>query len=146
MWGPTPTPLPVPTALPAPTLAPTVPPAPTEAPTEAPAAPGNVQIGYIYYDGQVPRVESDEYAVIKNVGGSPVNLAGWRLNADDEGQDFWFPDFVLEPGQECRVYTNEQHSESCGFSFGSGSALWANAGECGHLYDASGAEVSTYCY
>ena len=36
-------------------------------------------------------MESDEYAVIANVGGSPVNLGGWRLNADDTGQDFWFP-------------------------------------------------------
>jgi hypothetical protein len=33
----------------------------------------------------VPNVEGDEYAVIKNTSGSPVNLAGWRLNAGDEG-------------------------------------------------------------
>ena len=91
-------------------------------------------------------MESDEYATIKNVGGAPVNLSGWRLNADDPGQDFWFPDFVLQPGQECRVYTNEVHPEWCGFNFGSGSALWANAGECGHLFDSAGVEVSTYCY
>ena len=47
---------------------------------------------------------------------------------------------------KCRVYTNEHHPESCGFSFGSGSAIWNNKGDYGHLYDASGAEVSTYCY
>jgi hypothetical protein len=106
-----------------------------------------VQITYIYYDGQVKQVESDEYAVIKDIGGSPVNLHGWHLNADDPGQDFWFPDFVLQPGQECRVYTDEDHPESCGFNFHcSSSAIWANKGECGHLYDPSGAEVSTYCY
>jgi len=121
------------------------PPSPSPPPTAAPS-PGPVVIAYIYYDGQVPRVESDEYATIKNVGGSAVNLAGWRLNADDPGQDFYFPDFWLQPGQECRVYTNESHPEWCGFSFGSGSALWANAGECGHLFDSSGTEVSTYCY
>jgi hypothetical protein len=68
------------------------------------------------------------------------------LNADDTGQDFFFSDFVLQPGQSCRIYTNEHHPESGGFSFGSGKALWANSGECGHLFDASGAEVSTYCY
>jgi micrococcal nuclease len=120
---------------------------PTSVPlAEAPAAPGDVQITYIYYDGQVYRVESDEYAVIKNVGGSPVNLAGWRLNADDPGQDFGFPDFVLQPGQECRVYTNEGHPEWCGFNFHIGSAIWNNDGDCGHLYNPSGAEVSTYCY
>ena len=107
---------------------------------------GNVVIKHINYDGQVPRVESDEYAEIRNEGGAPVNLKGWRLNADDRGQDFWFPDFVLQPGQSCRVYTNEHHPESGGFSFGSGRAIWANKGECGHLFDATGAEVSTYCY
>jgi hypothetical protein len=90
--------------------------------------------------------ESDEYAIIKNTGGSAVNLGGWRLNAGDEGQDFWFPGFELGPGQECRVYTNESHPESGGFSFGSGSALWNNKGDCGHLYNADGVEVSTYCY
>jgi hypothetical protein len=71
----------------------------------------------------------------------------WHLKADDLGQDFWFPDFVLQPGHECRVYTNEDYPESCGFNFHyTDSALWANSGECGHLYDPSGAEVSTYCY
>ena len=91
-------------------------------------------------------MESDEYAVVRNNGGSAVHLGGWRLNAGNPGQDFWFPGVELQPGQECRVYTNEGHPESCGFSFGRGSAIWANSGECGHLYNASGAEVSTYCY
>jgi hypothetical protein len=45
------------------------------------------------------------------------------------------------------VYTNEHNLEWCGFSFGNGQALWNNSDkECGHLYDASGIEVSTYCY
>jgi endonuclease YncB( thermonuclease family) len=160
LWGPTPTPLPRPTATPIPptttqvpatespqpTPVPTQPPAPTVAPTEAPPAQGDVRISYIYYDGQVARVESDEYAVIKNMGGSPVNVGGWRLNAGNPGQDFVFPSFELQPEQECRVYTNEYHPETCGFSFGCGQALWRNSGDCGYLYDASGAEVATYCY
>jgi hypothetical protein len=143
---------PPPTEPPQPTAVPTEPPQPTDlplptvSPAEAPTAPGDVEITYIYYNGQVPRVESDEYAVIKNAGGSPINLGGWRLNAGNPGQDFGFPDFMLQPGQECRVYTNEHHPEWCGFSFGKNEALWLNKGDCGHLYDASGAEVSTYCY
>lgn len=162
LWGPTPVATAVPpTATPFPPTYTPIPPTPTPVPpTPAPGSPtavpptpvptgsssGDVRITFIYYDGQVPQVESDEYAAITNMGGHPVNLAGWRLNADDAGQDFYFPDFVLQPGQECRVYTNEYHPEWCGFSFGSGSALWANSGECGHLFDASGVEVSTYCY
>jgi hypothetical protein len=168
LWAPTPAPSPIPTSptqAPAPTEtppptatqpAPTQPPAtpsavppPTEPPptaTEPPAAPGAVVISHIYYDGQVPQVESDEYAEITNQGSSPADLGGWRLNAGAQGQDFWFPSFQLRPGQSCRVYTNEHHPETCGFSFSSGQALWKNSGDCGHLYDGSGAEVSTYCY
>ncbi len=132
-------PPPQPTNVPQPTEAPQ----PTDIP---PAAPGNVVISSIYYDGQVARVESDEYAEITNQGGTVVNLAGWRLNADDDGQDFWFPDFELQPGQSCRVYTNENHPETCGFSFNSGKAIWRNDGECGHLFDNTGAEVSSRCF
>lgn len=118
-------------------------PQPTEAP---PPAPGAVRITYIFYNGIVYRVESDEYAQITNQGGSPINLAGWHLYAGDPGQDFWFPSFDLQPGQVCRVYTNEIHPETCGFSFGRGSAIWNNDGDCGYLYDAAGQEVSRYCY
>jgi endonuclease YncB( thermonuclease family) len=155
LWGPTATPLPAsptpipPTATPAPptsappTATPQVQPTITQPPQ---AAPGKVEITYIFYDGVVKRVESDEYAVIKNVGGSPINLGGWRLNAGDEGQDFIFPNFELQPGQACRVYTNEHHPETCGFSFGIGHAIWNNKGNCGYLYDSTGAEVSSYCY
>lgn len=144
LWGPTPTAVAA-APTPEPTAAAPIVPQPTATQPAEPAA-GAVKIVRIFYDGVVPTDESDEYAVIKNVGGSPINLAGWRLNADDEGQDFWFPDVVLQPGQECRVYTNEYHPESCGFTFGNGNPIWANGGECGHLYDNTGAEVSQYCY
>ena len=152
----TPSPVPVVTALPtaipvattttvaaAPTPEPTQPPAPT--PT-APPVPGAVVISYVFYDGQAGSTESDEYAEITNQGGSPVNLGGWHLNAGDPGQDFWFPAFELAPGQSCRVYTNEDHPETCGFSFDYGRAIWANIGECGYLFDQNGNEVSRYCY
>jgi competence protein ComEC len=118
---------------------------PVPQPTPTPEL-SSVEITGIFYDGVVPYVESDEYAAIKNTGSSPVSLSGWRLNAGDPGQDFWFPDLVMQPGQECRVYTNEAHPEWCGFSFGSASALWSNSGDCGYLYDGADDLVSTYCY
>jgi hypothetical protein len=113
---------------------------------QPPPGSGQVEIVYIYYDGQVPAAESDEYALIRNTGSVAVNLAGWRLNAGDPRQDFFFPDFTMQPGQECRVYTDQDHPEYCGFSFGSGRALWNNKGDCGYLFDANAAIVSTYCY
>jgi endonuclease YncB( thermonuclease family) len=149
-----PTPQPPPTSVPTvppPTVAPptalpppTAPPAP---PTAAPVAGGGgVQIIAVYADGVNGRSEPDEYCEIKNTGSESTNLAGWRLNAGAQGQDFTFPAYVLAPGQTCRVYTNETHSESGGLSFASGRALWSNAGDCGYLYDASGQQVSAHCY
>jgi micrococcal nuclease len=123
-------------------------PAPTDA-AQVPAAGGSdVVISDIFFDGVVPRVESDEHAVITNRGTEPVNLAGWRLNADDDfpNQNFVFPDIMLAPGESCHIYTNQDGAQPCHFSFGSGNAVWANDGECGHLFDSSGVEVSTLCY
>ena len=133
----------VPPTEPPATVAPTEPPLPTAPPV---AAPGDVVISSIRYDGDVPQVESDEYAVITNRGAAVVNLSGWRLNAGEPDQNFGFPSFDLQPGQSCRVYTNEVHPDTCGFSFGRGDAIWRNSGDCGTLHDASGAEVSRYCW
>jgi endonuclease YncB( thermonuclease family) len=111
------------------------------------ATPGSsVVIANVHYDGQIDPGEPDEYAVIQNAGSTAVNLAGWRLNAGAPGQDFRFPEFLLAPGQACRVYTGEVHPEHCGFSFESDQALWSNDGDCGFLYDASGVAVSRLCY
>ncbi len=112
----------------------------------SPSSAGQVVIESVFYDGLVSRVESDEYAVIANQGGAPVNLQGWRLNAGSDGQDFRFPALDLAPGEQVRVYTNEVHPETGGLSFGSGQAIWNNGGDCGYLYDAGGVEVSRYCY
>ena len=135
-----------------PTAAPTQPPvaSATQAPaatlTAAVLAPGDVVISYIFFNGVVAQVESDEYAEITNRGGTPVNIGGWRLNAGEPDQNFTFPSFDLQPGQSCRVYTNELHPESCGFTFGRNDAIWRNSGDCGALFDTSGAEVSRYCF
>jgi len=140
-------------ALPTSTLAPVLPtntsapvvPSDTPVPTAAP--PGDVRIIGIHADGDVPQVESDEWVAVQNVGGTAIDIGGWRINAGDPGQDFTFPGgFVLQPGGACRVYTNESHPETCGLSFGNGRAIWANSGDCGFLYRQDGSEASRYCY
>jgi micrococcal nuclease len=140
LWGPPcngvttapaqPTPKPNPTPRP-----------PTPAP---PTGNAKVIIASIYYDGQEPRSEGDEYIVIKNNGSSAVNLQGYSINAGDPGQDFTFPSFVLNPGASVRVYTNRDIAGS--FSFNRGSAIWSNDGDCGYLFDPNGNQVSEYCY
>ena len=105
-----------------------------------------VIISEIFFDGQVPQVESDEYVEFKNTGQSMVDLTGWQLQAGRSGSSYTFEGLVLKPGQSCRIYTNEIHPETCGLSFGSKRPLWRNAGDCGFLYNAEKEVVSNACY
>jgi len=105
---------------------------------------GNVQIIYIYYDGEAPN-EADEYVEIKNVGSTSVQIQNWALS-DEAFHIFTFPQFVMVPNQICRIYTNETHSEYCGFNYHSGSAIWNNSGDCGYLRNSSDVLKSQYCY
>jgi len=118
----------------------------TAPPSSDTSAAPNIIIQEVFYDGDVSNVESDEYAVIANTGTALANLQGWTLSAGTLDQVFTFPALELQSGQTCRVYTNEIHPDSCGLSFGSGSALWNNRGDCGYLYKPDGSHVNTYCY
>lgn len=75
------------------------------------AGPGKIEFTTIFCDGVEPRFEGDEYAEIKNTGGLSINHSGWRLNASDPGQNFYFPNYTIAAGQTCRIYTDEYHSE-----------------------------------
>jgi hypothetical protein len=128
-------------AAPQPTAAPKP---PTPAPAPAPAGSGKVIISSIFYDGAESRTEGDEYVVVKNTGAGAVDLAGYRINAGDPGQNFTFPSHVLQPGAEVRVYTNRSIPGS--YSFGRESAIWNNGGDCGYLFNPQGEQVDEYCY
>jgi len=122
-------------------------PTPTTKPEESDGH-SDVRISKIYYDGQVPRVESDEYVEIKNYGDVTVNLDGWVLKDISDGKPtFTFPSYDLEPGEVVRVYTNETHAEYGGFSFGSETAVWANSNpDTAGLYNPNGELVSQKSY
>ena len=107
-----------------------------------------VHVTNIFYDGLVPRTESDEYVEIKNFGDEPQDLTGWVLKDAAEGYpSFTFPHYILEPGATIRVYTNEIHPEWGGFSFGYGRAIWNNKmPDTAALYNAEGQEVSEGSY
>lgn len=112
----------------------------------APTAPA-VAITHVHARGEVRRVQSDEYVEVTNRGVRPQDVSGWRLAAGDPRQSFAFPPHtVLAPGQAVRVYTDEVHPESGGFSFGIGRAIWADAGDIARLFDARGDLVSELGY
>ena len=108
----------------------------------------NIQITYIFYDGLVPNVESDEYVEITNLGDQPQELAGCVLRDISDGYpSFTFPSYILTPGKSIRVYTNEYHPEWGGFSFEYSQPIWNNSEpDVAVLYDNQGNEVSQKSY
>ena len=123
--------------------------APLPSPTPTPPTEvSDVEITYIFYDGLVPRVESDEYVEITNLGDQPQDLAGCVLIDESEGYpSFTFPSYILAPGRSTRVYTNEDHPEWGGFSFEYPKAVWNNTEpDVAVLYDSQGKEVSRRSY
>jgi phosphatidylserine/phosphatidylglycerophosphate/cardiolipin synthase-like enzyme len=123
--------------VPAPTLDPT--------PTSHPPFTGNVVITGVFYDGVKASAEPDEYVEIRNDDTVTIDLRNWTLR-DEASHVFTFPFHLMQPGKVCRIYTNEDHPEWCGFNYGSSSAIWNNGGDCADLRDMTGNTVDSYCY
>ena len=169
---PVPTPAPQPTpapvspvdVTPVPTPAPVSPvdvtPVPTPAPQPTPAtlvtdseeftitATTNVTISKLVYKGAVKRTQADEYIEISNLGNSPANISEWKITSAASSKQFltFPPGTILEGGKSFRIYTNEVHPETGGFSFGSKTAIWNDAGDEAKLFDTAGSNVSTLAY
>lgn len=116
---------------------------PTMAPTAVSVTTGDIAIVAILYDGE-GRAEGNEYVEIRNDDSEPVQLRGWTL-ADEERHVFTFPAYLVQPGESCRVYTNEAHPEWGALSFESGSAIWNNGGDVATLRDGQSAVIDR-CY
>ena len=115
------------------------------------AAGAGVTISDIHYDGAVPKTESDEYVVITNNSNSPpLDISGYYIyvaTSGTQGPTFYFPKGTLiKSKQSVRIYTNEIHKETGGYSFGSGKAIWSNNGGLGVLKDAKGKKLGEYKY
>ncbi|MDZ8183678.1 MAG: lamin tail domain-containing protein [Nostoc sp. ChiSLP02] len=107
-----------------------------------------IEITNIVYKNQVKRTQSDEYVEITNKEKTAIDVSGWQI-ASGVGRNkaFTFPQGTkLAPGQSVRVYTNEVHPESGGFSCGSGVSLWKDSGDEGRLLDTQGNVVSGLAY
>lgn len=109
-----------------------------------------VSIVEINYDGKVPKTEADEYVVMTNASKSPVDVSGYYIyvaTTGTQGPTFTFPKgMTLKPNQSVRIYTNEIHKETGGFSFGSGKAIWNNQGGLAVLKDANGKKLGEFKY
>jgi hypothetical protein len=130
----------------APSPVPTTTPKTTATPAPEPTpAPANVEIVCIFFDGEVPTSEADEFVEIRNFGNSPAEIGGWTLTDIADGTpSFTFPPTTIAAGKSIRVYTNELHPDSGGLSFERGTSIWNNSNpdEAG-LFDAAGALLVT---
>jgi uncharacterized repeat protein (TIGR01451 family) len=86
-----------------------------------------------------------EYVEIGNLDTKPVSLEDWTLH-NAAHRVFTFPDYVIQPGQLCRIYTDEDRPEWCGFNLGSDAAVWNDAQGCTYLRDDSGRLIDGACY
>lgn len=125
-------------------------PAPKSKSTNAASATG-IFISDVNYDGIVPKTESDEFVIITNNGKTPVDISGYFIyvaTTGTQGPTFSFPKKTvpLKAGESVRVYTNEIHKETGGYSFGSGKAIWSNNGGLAVLKDGNGKKVGEYKY
>ncbi len=141
---PTPTATRTPTRTPQSTATTTKTSTPTNTPTQPIHNTGNVVITYIFYNG-AGQYEPDEYVEIRNDDNFPIQLSGWTLR-DMANHNYTFPSYVFQLGQICRIYTNENHPEWCGFNYGSTTAIWNNTGDCGYLRDSANTLIDQYCY
>ena len=112
---------------------------------------GGITITSINYDGQVPKTESDEYITITNNSKTPMDISGYYVyvaTTGTQGPTFTFPkkSTTIKAGESVRVYTNEVHKESGGYSFGSGKAIWSNKGGLAVLKDGAGKKIGEFKY
>jgi hypothetical protein len=112
-----------------------------------PRRESNVQISHISYYG-VMHGEFDEFVQITNFGDLPQDLTGWVLTDVSDGHpSYTFPPYLLGPGGNIRVYTNQVHIPWGRFSFQYDEAVWDNSDpDVAALYDAQGQEVSRRSY
>mmetsp|Transcript_28525 Transcript_28525/g.61140 ORF Transcript_28525/g.61140 Transcript_28525/m.61140 type:complete len:202 (+) Transcript_28525:105-710(+) len=114
------------------------------------AAGAGISIADIRYDGAVPKTESDEYVLINNSSKDAVDVSGYFIypaTSGTQGSTFYFPKgSLIKPNSSVRIYTNEIHKETGGYSWGSGKALWSNKGGLAILKDSNGKKLGEYKY
>ena len=127
----------------------------TAAASSAPPAKQNlagsgVAITGINYDGKVATTEADEYVIVKNANKQPIDVSGYYIyvaTTGTQGPTFYFPKgSIIKPNQSVRVYTNEIHPETGGYSYKSGKALWNNRGGLAVMKEDNGKKVCEFKY
>jgi len=110
----------------------------------------NLFISNIRYDGKVAQTEADEYVVLTNKANKALDISGYYIyvaTSGTQGATYTFPKgSLIPPSKSIRIYTNEIHKESGGYSFGSKKAIWNNRGGLAVLRDANDKKLGEFKY
>ena len=80
-----------------------------------------------------------EIVVIENLGDSPQDLTGWRIEDDGPKYTFDFPGgFSLEPGYSVELISGESGDNSNKTFYWNNRTVWNNDGDTTSLFDSSG--------
>lgn len=111
--------------------------------TDSHATTGNIQIISNIANGS-GLSGSDEY-VVSNMDTKLIQLQNWTLR-DAANHIYTFPSHSMNSGQECRIYTNQSHPDTCGFNYNSSSAIWNNSGDTAYLRNSSNNIIDEFTY
>ncbi|NDJ75374.1 MAG: LysM peptidoglycan-binding domain-containing protein [Chloroflexi bacterium] len=111
------------------------PPTPTLAPSQVPV---QVIIGNVLAWSDV----NTEGVEIRSLGNADINLNSWRL-ADEQGNEYVFPEYRLRPGNRVFVYTRQGSNTPAALYWGRADAAWSD-GETATLTDSTGQVQATF--
>ena len=80
-----------------------------------------------------------EIVVIENIGDSPQDMTGWRIEDDGPKYTFDFSGgFSLEPGSSVELISGESGDDTDKTIFWNNRTVWNNDGDTASLFDSSG--------
>jgi hypothetical protein len=105
-----------------------------------------VKVCFSEIDYKPTTSELDEYVVIRNIGGSAVDMEGWRIASDSSAWKYDFPEFSLNSGQTVKVWTKPGPDGSSVLYMNRSEQFWNDNEDRGYLKDDARQTVNSFYY
>lgn len=105
---------------------------------------GSIQVTEVVADPSGPSNAED--VVLKNTGGSAVDMSGWTVS-DEGGHTYTVPSgFTLPAGETVTLNTEDGTDSESDLYWGSGSPIWNNGGDTVTVRGSDGTVVAEKSY